>query len=113
MNLKKIALGLGISAAVLALCISAFATTHIALLPGSATLSMAGPTTSVDLDAFCNFTPCNIQWIVILSNANVGSITNTTGPTTTFNVGTEVGTAHVIATDGAGHTAQATVTVQQ
>jgi hypothetical protein len=112
MNRKKVLLGLGVTAAVLALSLTAFATLHIALLPATATLNMAGPTTQMTFDAFCNFTPCNITWVVVLSNSNVGSIDNTSGPQTTFTVGTSAGTAYIIASDGNGHIAQAKVDVQ-
>ena len=79
MNRKKVVLGIGVAAAVLALSLSAFAALHVALLPGSATLNVAGPTTQKTFDAFCNFTPCNITWVLVLSNSDVGSIDNTSG----------------------------------
>ncbi len=112
MNRKRVLLGIGVATAVLALSLTAFATLHIALLPATATLNIAGPTTQKTFDAFCNFTPCNITWILVLSNSNVGSIDNTTGPQTTFTVGTTPGTAYIIASDGNGHIAQAKVDVQ-
>ena len=112
MNRKRIVLGIGVIAAVLALCLSAFAALHVALVPTTATLDIAGPTTAKTFDAFCNFTPCNITWVVVLSNANVGSIDNTSGPQTTFTVGTAPGTAYIFASDGNGHMAQAKVDVQ-
>lgn len=112
MNRKRVLLGIGVASAVLALSLSAFATFHVALLPASATLNIAGPTTQKTFDAFCNSTPCNITWVLVLSNSNVGSIDNTSGPQTTFTVGTTPGTAYIIASDGNGHMAQAKVEVQ-
>lgn len=111
-NQRKLVLGIGVAVAILALSLTAFATLHVALLPTSATLDIAGPTTSKTFDAFCSFTPCNITWVIVLSNANVGSIDNTSGPQTTFTVGTVPGTAYIFASDGNGHMAQAKVDVQ-
>jgi hypothetical protein len=113
MKRNKIVIGIGITIAVLAMSLGAIAANHVALLPASATLSVSGPNHVVTLDAFCNMTPCNITWIVVLSESNVGSITHTTGPQTNFIVGTTPGTAEIIASDGQGHTAHATITVQQ
>jgi hypothetical protein len=112
MNRKKLLLGIGVTVAVLALTVAAFAANRVALLPGSGTLNVSGPTTQMNFDAFCNFTPCNINWIVVLSNPNVGSIDRTSGPQTTFTVGTASGTAYIFASDGNGHMAQAKVDVQ-
>jgi hypothetical protein len=112
MNRKKLLLGIGVTVAVLALTVAAFAANRVALLPGSGTLNVSGPTTTMNFDAFCNFTPCNITWIVVLSNPNVGSIDRTSGPQTTFTVGTAAGTAYIFASDGNGHMAQAKVDVQ-
>jgi len=114
MKRNKIVLGIGVTVAILALSLAAFAAIHVALVPGSATLNhdpTIGPVT-MTFDAFCSSTPCNISWVVILSNANVGSIDNTTGPQTTFSVGTAAGTAYLFASDGNGHMAQAKVDVQ-
>jgi hypothetical protein len=108
---RNIVLGIGI--VILALTSGAFAANHVALLPANATLSVSGPNQTVTLDAFCNMTPCNITWIMVLSDSTVGSIDNTSGPQTTFTVGTTPGTAEIIASDGNGHTAHTTVTVQQ
>ena len=112
MKRNKIVLGIGIAVAVLALTVAAFAVNHVALLPSTATLNIAGPTTSMTFDAFCNFSPCNITWILIQCNSDVGTIDNTSGPQTTFTVGGTPGSAHIIASDGHGHTAQATIAVQ-
>jgi hypothetical protein len=112
MNQKKLLLAVGVTVAVLALTVAAFAANRVALLPVSGTLNVAGPTTQIDFDAFCNFAPCNITWTVVLSNANVGSIDRTTGPQTTFTVGSAAGTAFVFASDGNGHMAQAKIDVQ-
>ena len=111
MNRKKLTLGIGVITAVLALSMSAFALFHIAVMPSSAIISLSGQNT-VDFDAFCSSTPCNITWVVVLSNANVGSINNTSGPTTTFTGGTTIGTAYIFASDGNGHMGQAKVDVQ-
>ncbi|HZU42784.1 MAG TPA: hypothetical protein VE994_08940 [Terriglobales bacterium] len=107
-------LPLAIAFSVLLLAATAFSTGRkVAVFPTSATVNVNGPTTSVDLEAFCNQTPCNIQWAIVLSGANVGSINNQTGPTTTFSAGTATGTALVIANDGMGNMAHASVTVLQ
>jgi hypothetical protein len=115
MKRNKIVLGVGVIAAVLALSMSGFAQAlHVAVEPSTATVIVGqGPQSAVNLDAFCSFTPCNITWTVILSDSNVGSINNTTGPTSTFVAGTTPGKAHIIVSDGNGHMAEATVTVQQ
>jgi hypothetical protein len=97
----------------LLLVAAAFATGRVALFPASATVSINGPTSSVELEAFCNQTPCNIQWTLVQSGANVGSINNQTGPTTIFTAGTATGTALVIATDGNGNMAHSSITVLQ
>src|SRR5690242_12862853 len=99
---------------VLLLTSTAFSTGRkVALFPASATVNINGPTSSVELEAFCNQTPCNIQWTLVQSGANVGSLSNQTGPTTTFTAGTSSGTALVIATDGNGNMAHSSITVLQ
>ena len=98
----------------LALVTAAFsADRKIALLPAEATVHIGGPDVRVELNAFCNQTPCNIQWYIVLSNSEVGSITNTSGPTTTFASGSILGTAIVFASDGMGNLASAKITVMQ
>jgi len=109
---KRVLLAVGVAVVVLSLTIAAFAANRVALLPVNGTLNVAGPTTQMDFDAFCNFTPCNITWTLVLSNANVGSIDRTTGPQTTFTVGSSPGTAFIFASDGNGHMAQAKIDVQ-
>lgn len=94
---------------VLAVPPAAFATVHVALMPGTAVVSLS-QTPTVEFEAFCNAT-CNITWILILSDSTVGYIDTTSGPITHF-TGTGTGSAHLIASDGQGHTAVATVTVQ-
>ena len=99
---------------VLLLTSTAFSTGRkVAVFPATATVNINGPTSNIELEAFCNQTPCNIQWILVLSGSTVGSISNTTGPTTTFTAGTGTGTAIVIASDGLGNMAHSTVTVVQ
>ena len=112
MNRKKITLGIGVIAAVLALSLTAFAALHVAVLPATAIISLGSQTLTVDLDAFCSATPCNITWSAVLSNANVGSINNTSGPVTTFTAGTTPGYAVIFASDGNGNMAHAKVDVQ-
>jgi hypothetical protein len=112
MNPKKLLVAAGVLVAVLGLTVAAFAANRVALLPASGNLNVGGPTTSIDFDAFCNFSPCNITWTVVLSNSNVGSIDRTSGPQTTFTVGTSPGTAFIFASDGNGHIAQAKIDVQ-
>jgi hypothetical protein len=109
---KRLLVAIGVTATVLSLTLAAFAANRVALLPANGNLNVGGPTTSIDFDAFCNFSPCNITWTVVLSNANVGSIDRTSGPQTTFTVGSSPGTAFVFASDGNGHIAQAKVDVQ-
>lgn len=111
MKRNKIVLGIGVTAAVLALSLTAFAALHVSVAPASAVISLAAPA-PVTFDGFCSFTPCNITWILVLSNANVGSIDNTSGPQTTFTAGSSMGMAHLIASDGNGHMALATISVQ-
>jgi hypothetical protein len=110
MNRKRTALGIGVIAAVLALSLTAFAALHVSVLPATAVVSLATPA-SVTFDGFCNYT-CNVTWVLVLSNANVGSIDNTSGPQTTFTPGTSTGMAHLIASDGQGQMALATISVQ-
>jgi hypothetical protein len=112
MNRKRLLLGIGVAATVVALAISALAANRVALLPASGSLTITGNTTQMNFDAFCNFSPCNITWILVLSNSNVGSIDRTSGPQTTFTIGTSPGTAYIFASDGNGHMAQAKVDVQ-
>jgi hypothetical protein len=112
MNRKKLLLGIGVAITVVTLAISALAASRIALLPASGNLTVNGQTTSLNFDAFCNFTPCNITWVLVLSNSNVGTIDRTSGPQTTFTIGTSPGTAYIFASDGNGHMAQAKVDVQ-
>ena len=98
----------------LALVATAFAGDRkIALLPTEATVHIGGPDVRVDFEAFCNQTPCNIQWYIVLSNSEVGKITNTSGPTTTFLSGSVPGTAIVFVSDGMGNLANAKITVMQ
>lgn len=112
MNRKKLLLGIGVAVTVVTLAISALAASRVALLPSAGNLTVGGQTTSMNFDAFCNFTPCNINWILVLSNPNVGSIDRSTGPQTTFSIGSSPGTAYIFASDGNGHMAQAKVDVQ-
>jgi hypothetical protein len=112
MNRKRLLLGIGVAATVVALAITALAASRVALLPVSGNLSIAGQNTQMNFDAFCNFSPCNINWILVLSNPNVGTIDRSTGPQTTFTVGSAPGTAYIFASDGNGHMAQAKVDVQ-
>jgi hypothetical protein len=112
MKRKRLLLGIGVAATVVALTISAFAASRVALLPAAGNLTINGNTTQMNFDAFCNFSPCNITWILVLSNSNVGSIDRTSGPQTTFTIGSSPGTAYIFASDGNGHMAQAKVDVQ-
>jgi hypothetical protein len=110
MNRKRIVLGIGVIAAVLALCLTAFATLHIAVSPGSAVTSVASGT-PVTFDGFCNYT-CTINWSLIESNSSVGSISPTTGPQTTFTPGSLTGEVILVADDGNGNRATAKIVVQ-
>lgn len=110
MNRKKIVLGFAVTAAVLALCLSAFATLHVAVIPANAVTSVASAA-PVTFDGFCSYT-CTITWTLIVSNSNVGSINNTSGPVTTFTPGSASGEAVLFASDGNGNMAQARIVVQ-
>ncbi|MFZ1134958.1 MAG: hypothetical protein WAN69_08440 [Candidatus Korobacteraceae bacterium] len=109
MNRKKILLGIGVTAAVLALCLTAFASLHVAVSPNSAVTTALGNT--VTFDGFCNYT-CTINWSLIESNSSVGTINNTTGPQTTFTPGSLSGEVILIADDGNGNRATAKIVVQ-
>src|ERR1039457_3061094 len=53
MNRKKLTLGIGVIAAVLALSLAAFAAVHVAVSPGTAVISLANPA-PVTFDGFCS-----------------------------------------------------------
>ena len=110
MKLSKIALAIAVISLTLAVS-PAFAQTALALNITSAVLHVGGPDVKVELDAFCNSTPCNLSWSVILSTSKVGWIDNTNGPTTNFSCGPTPGTAIVVVKDDQGHKAFATITV--
>jgi len=111
MKLNRLALG--ISLLVLILVPAAFAVGgKVAVDPPTATVYINGPTYSVELEGFCNTTPCNLTWILVLSSSNVGSLDTTTGPVVHFAVGTTPGTAMIIVRDGQGNSAHAAITVQ-
>jgi hypothetical protein len=110
MNRKKIVLGVGVTVAVLALCLTAFASLHIAVSPSTAVTSVTSQT-PVTFDGFCNYT-CTLTWSLIESNSSVGSINNTTGPQTTFTPGTLSGEVILVADDGNGNRATAKIVVQ-
>ena len=110
MRLNKVIVTLS---AILALTLGSFAADRkVAVMPHQAMVNVTGPTTSVDLEAFCNQSPCNITWYLVLSRSDVGSISTTTGGVTTFTAGAGAGTAFVHAMDGFGNTATVTITVQ-
>jgi hypothetical protein len=110
MNTRKFALAIAFSA--LVLTSSAFAGTKIALMPLAPTVSITGnqhPST-MELEAFCNGTPCNITWQQVQSNSNVGTLDKcttcadtTTGPISHFTAGTATGAVIVTVDDGQGH----------
>jgi hypothetical protein len=110
MNNKRLILATSLLLLILA-PLALFAGTKLAMLPHAATVYVNGPVTSVTLDAFCNATPCNLTWMVILSADGVGSIDNTSGPTSTFTAGSLPGTAIVIVHDDQGHMAFCTVNI--
>ncbi len=112
MKLNKVVLAIAIVGLVLAAS-TAFAGTKVAIDPKTATANVNGPVYSVDFEAFCNASPCNLTWQMIGSNSDVGSINNTSGPVTTFTAGTSPGHAIIIVKDDQGHMDSATVTVQQ
>jgi hypothetical protein len=110
MKNKKVILAVSLLMLTLA-PMSLSAGTKLALLPTSGTVYVDGPVFSLNLDAFCNATPCNLSWQVVLSNDGVGSINNQTGPVTTFTAGGVAGTAIVIVRDDQGHMAFCHITV--
>lgn len=110
MTSKKVLLTLGLLLLVLT-PLSMMAGTKLAMLPGTGTVYVNGPVTSLTFDAFCNATPCNLTWMVVLSSDGVGSINNTSGPATTFTAGSVAGTAILIVHDDQGHMAFATINV--
>jgi hypothetical protein len=93
--------------------VSLMAGSKLAMMPGAGTVYVNGPVTSLTLDAFCNSTPCNLSWVVILSSDGVGNIDNSSGPKTTFTAGSLPGTAIVIVRDDQGHMAFASINVLQ
>jgi hypothetical protein len=110
MHSKKLILALGLILLTLT-PLSLMAGTKLAMFPTSATVYVNGPVYSVTFDAFCNATPCNLTWTVILSSDGVGSINNTSGPATTFTAGSIPGTALLIVRDDQGHMGFATINV--
>jgi hypothetical protein len=110
MQNKKVFLALAVLLLV-AIPLSLSAGTMLALFPNNGTVYNGGPVTTIKLNAFCNSTPCNLTWMVVLSSDGVGSIDNTTGPNTTFTAGTLPGTAIVIVHDDQGHMAFSTINV--
>ena len=115
MKRNKIKLGIAVVAAVLALSLTGLAADQVFVTPDSQTISLSGnvPAPQVTLSAFCNSTPCDIRWTVILSNSQVGSIDTRSGPVVNFTMGAEPGTAYIAASDGHGHSAVAKITVQK
>lgn len=107
---KKLILALGLLL-LIAIPMSLSAGTMLALFPSNGTVYNAGPVSTIKFNAFCNATPCNLSWMVVLSSGGVGSIDNTSGPNTTFTAGGTTGTAIVIVHDDQGHMAFATVNV--
>jgi hypothetical protein len=99
----------------------ALAATKVALIPMSPTVSISGNghAQSVELEAFCNATPCNIAWQQVQSNSNVGTLDKcstcadtTTGPISHFTAGTTPGWVVVIINDdNQQHVATTTITV--
>ena len=96
----------------LLLATAVFAGEKIAVKPSTATVFVNGPVKSVQLDGFCNQTPCNLKWSAILSDSEVGYISNKTGPTTMFFAGSKAGTAIVFLTDDQGHSEHVIITVE-
>lgn len=106
MTRKKLAIAIAI--ALVALATVAFAGTKVALMPLSPTVSISGTghPQSMELEAFCNTTPCNISWQQLLSNSNVGTLDKcltcadtTTGPISRFTAGTATGWAVIVISD--------------
>jgi len=111
---------LAIAIATLVLTSGAFAGTKVALMPLGATVSISGtghPQT-MQLEAFCNASPCNINWQQVLSDSAVGTLDRcstcadtSTGPTSHFTAGTVAGWVVIVIDDGQGHVATTTVSV--
>jgi hypothetical protein len=102
-----------VAIAVLALCGLLAANQQLVVIASEQTVyldSNNGPQVSL-VSALCSNTPCAITWIAMYSNNKVGSISNTSGPQTTFTAGSKPGTAYIFARDTSGHTAQVIVYV--
>ncbi len=105
----KIKLYIAIS--VLALCVLGFAADrYVVVVANPTTVSMTMHQTST-LSALCSQSPCNIHWAAILSNSDVGTISNTSGPQTVFTPGSKAGSAWIFATDGLGYVGGKEITV--
>lgn len=98
-------------ALVLALTTMSFAGDKVAVSPDKSTLNLGAPPSQIPLSGFCSQT-CNLSWTIIKSDDNVGDISPKSGPVTHFNMGSKPGTAWVFVSDGNGHLALATITVQ-
>ena len=94
MNREKILLGVGVTVAVLALCLTAFASLHVACEPKHCGNHCIGKHGNFRRLLQLHVYP---HWSLIESNSSVGTINNTTGPQTTFTVGTSPSTAYVFA----------------
>jgi hypothetical protein len=111
-TMKGYKLTLAIAVALLAMASTSFANGKLALTPQQATMLLNGPPIQkLELDAFCSQSPCNLKWYVLLSNSNVGSIDNNSGPVTHFIAGTEPGQAIIVVQDGQGNMQFAVITV--
>jgi hypothetical protein len=118
MNTRKFALAIAFSA--LVLTSGAFAGTKVALMPLGPTVSISGnqhPST-MQLEAFCNATPCNINWQQMQNDSNVGTLDKcstcadtTTGPVSHFTAGTATGWVVVVIDDGQNHVATTVINV--
>lgn len=118
--MKDMKIVLAIAIATLLLTSGAFAGTKVALMPLGASVSISGTghPTSMQLEAFCNGSPCNITWQQVVSNSNVGTldrcstcVDTSTGPISHFTAGTLPGWVVIVIDDGQGHVATTTVTV--
>lgn len=89
--MKKLAI------AILVLALVGIATANeLTVTPTAASIA---PGSQITLSAYCNQTPCQIEWTQLWSNSIVGTINNTAGPQTTFQAGSVPGTAIVKATN--------------
>jgi hypothetical protein len=95
----------------LAATVATSLTFNVVVLPAKSIIHLSHPR-EVTLSGFCNSSPCNFQWFVVLSNSGVGGLVGNAGPQVVFVPGTVEGRAYVFAKEiFSGTTVQAIVDV--